>query len=1315
MGTEDIEKLVAQCKSNDIDTKVDALNKLQPQFEEATELLTIATLAVIPPFIRILSSSASQATSATGSNPPTPGKSPAVQHLRQAISAFLPPGGVVDRLGEQREKARDSARLALVEICGAAFQSSPPSVGSRIKDVTKGHETPLALVEKHVKDHGLSSKVARVREQTILALVELRREYRTFPIRPYLPQLVECLEDPDANVRDCARSSVVTLFTGPQVSDGARTDLKNEMAKKGVRKGIVNDVLSKLLSASTMSSVTTPDASELGEDGSASSSRVAARKPNPLARSATAPVFARTATTASAGTAMSEEVVASPSTEIPEVYIASARDLEHEFAAMVPFFEGRETEHNWLDREKSVIRLRGMLSGDVHERYPDAWFTGLKGGILENTLKALLSLRTTVSCHACSLYLELATAMGTGFDPLIEIVLTHLLKMGGFTKKLVAQQSQASVTAILTHTSATPRLVLPLLWSYAQEKTVQVRAYVTAHFKTILELHAKRPAGRAAIEASGGLDIIEQAVKKSLVDQNPGVRVQARIVFWIFHDIWPANAEFIMSTLDGPAKKELQKVNPNPGASAPAAAVATPAPKKSSVAAAIAASRAKAKVLATAPPTLRHAATSGASAASKAALPRREVSPSATAVGKRSASPVAPPRARSPVSPRGSGLASPPTSRSASPPVTRPNNLRSSTNPSALNGSKGKSPALPPNSPPSRLPRTQSISPPSSPTPLGSSGANRRIASPLVPLGRSTAKPGRSALGRSSSGGDIWQDGKTLHTLLLALTRFLTKDKSADVLDYGLMVLYEMVFNQSSLLTGREGLVFSFLLEVRYAKKLNVFEATNAIRDVLIEKCDPIMGLSTVNRGLEDFLKRPAAEESLVDARTSSYCFSLVALAKFILLLPGEVLEDELPRLKGTLITALTDSTSASIREAAYVTIIAAQIKLRDERQLFTILSGLSETQKHLLTYEFEKIKARGPQQNDAEAAGLQKLGGRIRHLDAFFTNTMFNGIGLTTPRGSGTNGYVQRNLSHLRPRDDSYNRSQDFSEIKGPRMREPDQGILDHEKARQIELKVFELQVQLEDEGHDQDYIDGRVYALREKLLKEAEEAEKSGKPGRKPPVSLRPNDTHAMAAAKKVEVEKMARAFGTSSNYQEGDAFNREKQEELRQQRAVERAERDKKREEEQEARERQRRAERERREEEAKLRRRREYLEKKERELQERERDLNRERERQKMPPPSGPKGRGRDDTLPSLFPTLLHPGVRGKGLLTGLGFQNPDHPGKLVLLARERGVLVLTAGKDAVRIVPSLNTGKEEVDYAVDVIESCLVVLKEEASK
>ncbi|EKM59457.1 uncharacterized protein PHACADRAFT_249960 [Phanerochaete carnosa HHB-10118-sp] len=79
------------------------------------------------------------------------------------------------------------------------------------------------------------------------------------------------------------------------------------------------------------------------------------------------------------------------------------------------------------------------------------------------------------------------------------------------------------------------------------------------------------------------------------------------------------------------------------------------------------------------------------------------------------------------------------------------------------------------------------------------------------------------------------------------------------------------------------------------------------------------------------------------------------------------------------------------------------------------------------------------------------------------------------------------------------------------------------------------------------------------------------------------------------------------------------------------------------------------------------------------------------------------------LPKWFPEVLQPGVRGTGLILGLGLRNPDHAGKLVQMARERGVLILTAGKDAVRFVPSLNVGRGEVDLAVDVLESCIVTL------
>lgn len=84
-------------------------------------------------------------------------------------------------------------------------------------------------------------------------------------------------------------------------------------------------------------------------------------------------------------------------------------------------------------------------------------------------------------------------------------------------------------------------------------------------------------------------------------------------------------------------------------------------------------------------------------------------------------------------------------------------------------------------------------------------------------------------------------------------------------------------------------------------------------------------------------------------------------------------------------------------------------------------------------------------------------------------------------------------------------------------------------------------------------------------------------------------------------------------------------------------------------------------------------------------------------------------GRLEQLPKWFPNILQEQIRGRGLILGLGFKDVNASGKVVEMARERGVFVLTAGKDAVRIVPSLNVGKEDVDLAVDVLEGCLGVL------
>lgn len=81
--------------------------------------------------------------------------------LRQALTSFLPAGGVIDRLGD-KERAQLKARETLVILGGFAFRSGS---GSTIPKAGKGVETPLAIFERLLKEGGLASKVWKVREQ----------------------------------------------------------------------------------------------------------------------------------------------------------------------------------------------------------------------------------------------------------------------------------------------------------------------------------------------------------------------------------------------------------------------------------------------------------------------------------------------------------------------------------------------------------------------------------------------------------------------------------------------------------------------------------------------------------------------------------------------------------------------------------------------------------------------------------------------------------------------------------------------------------------------------------------------------------------------------------------------------------------------------------------------------------------------------------------------------------------------------------------------------------------------------------------------
>lgn len=147
----------------------------------------------------------------------------------------------------------------------------------------------------------------------------------------------------------------------------------------------------------------------------------------------------------------------------------------------------------------------------------------------------------------------------------------------------------------------------------------------------------------------------------------------------------------------------------------------------------------------------------------------------------------------------------------------------------------------------------------------------------------------------------------------------------------------------------------------------------------------------------------------------------------------------------------------------------------------------------------------------------------------------MSSNVGLTTPRGSGTSGYVQRNLSLLKPRATGFGQPYPPNgSDSAPKQRKPDQNILQHDRLREIEVKVLELQDELEDAG---ELEDEEIEEKCENLRKELTEDMERGNGGRGGKGKLKGYQVHELAEAKERESERLRRALGLKGDEVGGD----------------------------------------------------------------------------------------------------------------------------------------------------------------------------------
>ncbi|PXF41690.1 Pre-mRNA-splicing factor CWC21 [Gracilariopsis chorda] len=94
----------------------------------------------------------------------------------------------------------------------------------------------------------------------------------------------------------------------------------------------------------------------------------------------------------------------------------------------------------------------------------------------------------------------------------------------------------------------------------------------------------------------------------------------------------------------------------------------------------------------------------------------------------------------------------------------------------------------------------------------------------------------------------------------------------------------------------------------------------------------------------------------------------------------------------------------------------------------------------------------------------------------------MYNGIGITTTRGTGTSGHVQRNVAALRPQKQRSSRPPFKQTAAYPRALPP--ALAAHERRRAVEVAVAELHDELVARQYDSSTITFMKDRLRRDLL---------------------------------------------------------------------------------------------------------------------------------------------------------------------------------------------------------------------------------------
>ncbi|KAK0461420.1 clasp N terminal-domain-containing protein [Desarmillaria tabescens] len=228
--------------------------------------------------------------------------------------------------------------------------------------------------------------------------------------------------------------------------------------------------------------------------------------------------------------------------------VLSANDVKLRIEALVPRLTLIETEESWDTIATSITTLTQVCKDGSCE-YTEVIVSSVRS--LSNPItSAIKSERTRLSGVAIDCITELATGLGTSFEPLLPVFFPALLSLCARTNKVFVTRARACILVIIESTQLPS--ILPYFAHSIKDKSMSLR--LAAAEGVLTYMNCLNPPD---LEKEVRAREIENLIKATTRDANADVRKTGRKVFDAFKVLLPDRVDNFVAPLTPTIKKYL--------------------------------------------------------------------------------------------------------------------------------------------------------------------------------------------------------------------------------------------------------------------------------------------------------------------------------------------------------------------------------------------------------------------------------------------------------------------------------------------------------------------------------------------------------------------------------------------------------------------------------------------------------------------------------------------------------------------------------------------------------------------------------------